>query len=284
MFSRGRWWRPTAYCLVALCAAPGSSSAQAPAPPAGAPAPPAEDPTFVEATRLFEAAAQAFNLGNFGLAIEKFTAAYDLSQATELLYNIAQAHARRYDVDRNVEDLRRARVLFDNFIKISRANGEDVRDAEGRRATIDAQLTALEEAEQRAVEQRAAEQRAAERRAAEQRAAEQRGYRPGKLAVAGYVSLGVGLLAGSGVAVTGFVSAGLLADQRAREGILALPQARESLYDDNIGKARALGYAGVGVGAALTLVGVVMIAVDAARGRSRSARASLGPGGLLVAF
>ncbi len=227
------------------------------------------------AQKLYEEGSHAYNLGDFATAITKFQAAYDLTRATELLYNIAQAYTRRFEIDAEPEYLRIARVLFGTFIKLREANGQDPRDAGERLKSIDVRLARLE-----------AERREQERRAAELRAAALRdmSYRPGTLGVAGYVALGGGLLAGSGLGAVGLVSAQRLDDQRTRESDLPLDAARRSAYQTQLDRAHALGYAGIGVGAAFTVAGVVMIAVDAARGRRRKGRVAFGPRGLTVGF
>ncbi|MFY0541493.1 hypothetical protein [Nannocystis pusilla] len=77
------------------------------------------------------------------MAIEHFEAAYELSHADALLYNLGQAYSKRYEVEADPAHLRRARVLFLNFAKIREAAGSDARDARERIAAIDAQLAEL---------------------------------------------------------------------------------------------------------------------------------------------
>lgn len=233
------------------------------------------------AQRLFEEGSQAFTVGDYGLAIRKFEAAYAATQAVELLYNIALAHVKRHANVPDVADLRRARLLFDNFAAIREANGEDVRDARARVVQIDEQLAAIE-AERVAAERREAERVAAERSEAERVAAEQRAarrvvvpegptvYRPRRLGIAGYASLGGGLLLGGGLATAGFVSLARLQTEYVDEaGMLPVTGERGAEYADHEREARTLGLVGVGVGAALVVAGVAMVVVDARRGRVR---------------
>jgi len=281
-------WLPTAMANAAEPAAPDVSATTDPSD-----VKPPDARTGAWAQRLFEDGSQAFNLGNFALAIRKFEAAYDLTQAVELLYNIALAYAKRHAVEPELAHLRRARVLFENFANIREANGEDARDARERVTQLDGQIAAIEaaqrEAEQRDRERRAAERRDAERRAREQQAATQRAapppsYRPGRLGVAGYVGIGGGLLLGSGLAAAGFGSLAQLQAEHAGEAVpLSLPAEREALYARRDGEARTLGFVGVGVGAALVVVGVAMVVVDARRGRA-TRRVAAGPFGLRVVF
>src|SRR5262249_4228077 len=88
--------------LVTACLAVAMPAIAQPASPATAtstrevpPAPGAQ----VEAERLFEEGSEAYNLGKFDVAIERFEAAYNLSHATALLYNLGQAYSKRYEVD-----------------------------------------------------------------------------------------------------------------------------------------------------------------------------------------
>lgn len=245
------------------------------------------------AQRLFEEGSQAFTVGDYGLAIRKFEAAYAATQAVELLYNIALAHVKRHGSAPDVADLRRARLLFDNFAAIREANGEDVRDARARVVQIDEQLAAIE-AERAAAERREAErvaaEREAERAAAARREARQvvapvvpAAYRPRRLGIAGYTSLGGGLLLGGGLATAGFVSLARLQAEHADEaGVLPVPGAREGEYAMHEKEARTLGLVGVGVGAALVVAGVAMVVVDAKRGRVR--RVALAGASLQVRF
>jgi tetratricopeptide (TPR) repeat protein len=278
--------------IVGALAFAGSAAVSA-APPAAATE--AGEPSIAaRAQQLYDEGSQAYSLGNFALAIEKFEAAYELTQAVELLYNIGLAYTKRHALAPDVEHLRKARLLFENFAGIREANGEDARDARERAGQLDEQIRQIE-AERRAAEQREAEARAAERREAERREAERRAalratppprprYRPGRLGIAGYTGLGVGLLAGTGLAIVGFDSAALLREQYVEEaGGLSVPAAREAEYARHIGEARTLGFVGVGVGAALAVTGVALIVVDARRGRT-GRRVALGPAGVTVTF
>ena len=256
---------------------------------------PPEVSTGAWAQRLFEEGSQAFTMGDYGLAIRKFEAAYAASQAVELLYNLGLAYARRHAVAPDVADLRRARALFANFADIRAANGEEVRDARERVVELDRQIAAIEAARAealRAEAERAAAERAAEaarraaeeRRIAEARAQEQPArYRPRGLGVAGYATLGGGLLLGGGLATTGFVSLARLRAEHDGEAGLPLTGEREALYGRHEGEARTLGLIGVGVGAALVITGVALVVVDARRGRTQR-RALAGAFGLQVRF
>src|SRR5262249_18392557 len=125
----------TACLAVAM---PAAAQTASPATATATPETPPDPGAQVEAERLFEEGSEAYNLGKFDVAIERFEAAYNLSHATALLYNLGQAYSKRYEVDPDPGFLRQARVLYLNFAKISEAAGEDARDARERITAIDA--------------------------------------------------------------------------------------------------------------------------------------------------
>lgn len=275
MFSR-RWTRRWAVAAVLV-----GTPTPALAGPAAAPA---EDEKLAEAKRLFDAGSQDYNLGNFSAAIEKFEAAYGLTRATPLLYNIAQAYTRLHEVDPDPAHLRKAKALFANFVRLSEAAGEDVRDARERVTQIEGQLATLGEPEDREPELEGPPPEPPKQPEPPPAPARAK-YKPGAMGIAGYVAVFSGMAAGAGLAAAGFVSAGRIEDQRAAEGLyVPLPGSRSQEYEAASGKARALGYAGIGVGAGLVVVGVALIAADAVRGRKSPGRASVGPSGLQVRF
>lgn len=231
-----------------------------------------------EARRLFAEGSEAYNLGKFDVAIARFEAAYELSHATALLYNLGQAYSKRYEVDPDPAHLRKARVLYLNFATISEAAGEDALDARRRAEAIDAKLAELAAAAPPPAPAPEGPQPA-------QSSARTEPYRPAAAGIAGFALLGSGLLLGTGLGAVGLASAGRLEAQRAAESeLVPLPAARAALYDERRGSARTLAFAGIGAGAALLVAGVVLIAVDAARGGSTARRAQLRPGGLALAF
>ena len=309
MFSRGRTGTIGVLLVVsmlspvslrpALALGPPGPAAGTSAPAAGAAAAAASSPDRVEGQRLFDKGSDAYNLGNFEAAIESFERAYELTQANALLYNIAQAYTKLFEVDRDPARLRKAKVMFLNFAKIAEATEDDPRDARQRIVEIDAQLADFaarqaearvraEQAEAARIEaQRIENERiAAETRRleAETRAEAERRYRPRALGIVGYVSLGAGFLGGIAMLAIGGASSQALNDQRDAEAVLPLPASRLALYDENLGKARALSLAGVGVGLGLMVAGITMISVDAARRRRGPRRATVGAGGLMISF
>lgn len=277
MLSSG-WLRSLAVVCAALTAAPRPVGAAA---PAEAPAADAK----AEAKRLFDEGSEAYNLGNFEVAIERFEAAYGLTRANPLLYNIAQAYTKRYELDQEPAHLRKAKVLFENFAKISESSGEDPRDARARAAAIDEKLAGLAvAAEPEPAPEPVAEPVSVGPEPAPP-APKKLPYRPGSLGVAGYATIGAGLLGGAALLTVGLISGSRLATQRADESAFVnLTPERAAAYDANMTKAGALAFGGLGAGVGLAVVGAILVATDAARGRKAARRASLRAGGLSVAF
>lgn len=287
---RGTWAVFVASVLAVrpAVAAPVAAPAAAPA-PAAEPAPAAGDDVESEAQRLFAKGAEAYNLGRFDVAIESFERAYELSQANPLLYNIAQAYTKLYDVELEVGHLRKAKMLFLNFAKLAEATGEDPRDARARVVKIDEQIAGHEakvEEERRRAEVAEREKREAETRRIEaeaQLAAAQR-YKPRSLGIAGWTLFGVGMIGGWTLGSIGGRSVLVLNDQRAAESMLPLDPERAALYDANVRKAGVMSFTAGAVGFLLVVAGIAMITVDAVKTRRSLRRAALVPGGFSVAF
>ncbi|MBI5478257.1 MAG: tetratricopeptide repeat protein [Deltaproteobacteria bacterium] len=71
---------------------------------------------MAEAKKHFEAAETAYKLGQFKDAIKGYEATHRLSKSPLMLYNIAQAHRRQYDLDGDVANLRAARDRYREFL------------------------------------------------------------------------------------------------------------------------------------------------------------------------
>lgn len=80
---------------------------------------------FAQAKELFQDGKRAFELAEFDSAIEKFKGAFALLADAEspdyetikaqVAYNLAVVYERSYDITPDVERLRRARVMFQNY-------------------------------------------------------------------------------------------------------------------------------------------------------------------------
>lgn len=112
---------------------------------AAAPAP--VDP-MAEAQEAFQLGTQAYALGNYDQAVALFERSYALSGRPELLFNLGQAYAQWYGLSGDVGHLRKARKLYQNYIKFLEASEgvdpEAVRDTEARIAEIDGLIAAHE--------------------------------------------------------------------------------------------------------------------------------------------
>ena len=135
--------RSTAACLVAtvaLTCSPGVATAspfsvriERVEEPAGEPAPPDpnaqdplvdENPREMEARAAYRAGTREYAMGNFEQAVGYFERAFELSQRKELLYNLAQAYRRWYEIDPDVGYLRKSKKLYENYLAFLDAEPE----------------------------------------------------------------------------------------------------------------------------------------------------------------
>ena len=129
-----------------------------------------KDPTPAEIEKakvLYEDGRKAYRLGDMTIAVEKFEAAYSLTENPIILYNIGLAYRRLYEESRDPAHLRRAKLVLENFrLELARNSGlgspDDVKavlgevedlltDAESKeeeRAAREAELRAKQEQEQ----------------------------------------------------------------------------------------------------------------------------------------
>ena len=103
---------------------------------------------LAEAQREYQLGTQAYALGNYDQAVAHFERSYALSDRPELLFNIGQSYAQWYTLSADLAHLRKARKLFENYLKYLDAAQEDdpeARDDAVRRiAEIDAEIAAVE--------------------------------------------------------------------------------------------------------------------------------------------
>jgi len=113
-------------------------------PAAAALAPADSDPSPAE---LYDQGRKAYRLGDFETAVRKWELAFELSDLPLLLYNISLGYKGLYGITRDIEHLRRARAVLDNFIKLAEVDPNvEVDDAHERLAELD-QMIADAEAE-----------------------------------------------------------------------------------------------------------------------------------------
>lgn len=75
------------------------------------------DADRAEALAAFRRATKSYELGKYEEAIEGFERAWELTEAPQLLYNLGQAYWKRFDVEPELDHLRRAKVFFQNYDK-----------------------------------------------------------------------------------------------------------------------------------------------------------------------
>jgi len=106
---------------------------------------PAGDST-TDPAELYDQGRKAYRLGDFETAVQKWELAYELSDRPLLLYNISLAYKGLFGITKDIADLRRARAVLDNFIKLAEADPDvEIDDALERLAELD---TMIAEAEQ----------------------------------------------------------------------------------------------------------------------------------------
>lgn len=134
---------PMRACLATLLASSLALPSAALAAPVAAPSPAVPVPLSLvagpEAEKtpevLYEEGRKAYRLGKFAEAVQKWEEAYDKSERPLLLYNISLAYKSLYDISGDVEDLRKARAVMNNFLVV--ATADEAEDAEARIAELD---------------------------------------------------------------------------------------------------------------------------------------------------
>lgn len=91
----------------------------------------------------------AYRLGQFEVAAKAFERAYEKSELPDILYNIGLSHLRWYDIDADLKHLRKAKVVFQNYVIEIQKNPElgDLQEAETLIKQIDEKIAAAEAAE-----------------------------------------------------------------------------------------------------------------------------------------
>lgn len=113
---------------------------------------PAEDPALAQAEELYRQGKVEFDTGGFLKALALWKQAYALlpdGEATRtirhtLVYNIAQAHSRAYEVSRNLTHLRTAKVMLETYRRDHLAMYGDEPDAVKERAEVDDRIAELD--------------------------------------------------------------------------------------------------------------------------------------------
>lgn len=94
---------------------------------------------------LYEEGRKAYRLGKFKEAVDAWERSFAASDNPLLLYNISLAYRGLYGITGDIEDLKRARAVLDNFIRVAEADPalqSEIGDAQTRIAEIDKELEA----------------------------------------------------------------------------------------------------------------------------------------------
>lgn len=123
------------------------------APPATEPAPvpapaPASDPLTSDPAVEYQKGEQAYALGNYESAVRHFERSYELSNLPDLLYNLGMSYAQWFGLSSDLNHLRKAKRLFQNYVKRLAENPamdqSQRAEAEAHVAKIDEQIAAEE--------------------------------------------------------------------------------------------------------------------------------------------
>lgn len=108
-------------------------------PPSGAVVAGPQSEAGSSAQALYQAGERAFGVGDFDRAIENFEAAYDASKLIDILYNVALAYVRRFEISGDRKDLLRARAVLRNYVLELESNPSlgSTDDAKALQAEID---------------------------------------------------------------------------------------------------------------------------------------------------
>lgn len=126
--------------------------AEGEAPPEGAEAPADEDPALTEARDLYKQGEISFQTGEFNAALSLWKRAFailpdgDDTRAIRhaLVYNIAEAHSRAYEVSRNPTHLRTAKVMLETYRKDHLVLYGEEPEAVRERAEVDDRIAELD--------------------------------------------------------------------------------------------------------------------------------------------
>lgn len=94
---------------------------------------------------LYDEGRKAYRVGDFATAVAKWERAYELSDNGLLLYNISLAYEGLHSLTGDIGDLRRARAVLENFLRVAENDPSiDADDAPTRVAALDEMLTDAE--------------------------------------------------------------------------------------------------------------------------------------------
>ena len=74
-----------------------------------------EDPRVSKAKAEYERGSAAYAMGNYAEAVAFFERSYELSHQSALLFNLGQSYLKWYDISSDLQHLRKAKKLFENY-------------------------------------------------------------------------------------------------------------------------------------------------------------------------
>ncbi len=275
---------PRALAALLAAAITGGPAAGAAAAPASEPSAGSETAPQQDAQRLYDRGRAKFETADYAAAIELWTEAYasvpETAQGTQikvlLIYNLATARSKQFEVSRDPAELRQASILLRNYEQQIPNLYGDGEEADVERTKVEEKLAALDRqlAEHEAAKAKGDDEGEGEPEGvpdasppAETNPAD-RGDEPATGA-RGLV-IGGAVAAGLGAGGLGLMAGGLAIGARANDisGIdPADVESRRAQFDrGRVGNTLAI--VGVAVGAPLLVAGAVMLALGLRRGRS----------------
>lgn len=100
------------------------------------------------AEELYEQGRKAYRLGKFKEAVDAWERSFAASDNPLLLYNISLAYRGLFGISGDIDDLKRARAVLENFIRVAEADAalqSEIGDAQTRITEIDKELKEAEE-------------------------------------------------------------------------------------------------------------------------------------------
>jgi hypothetical protein len=251
-------------------AAPGATATEAPA----------SDPAIERARALYKEGEARFATADYLKAIELWTEAFtsvpDTSDAAYikgvLIYNLATAHEKAFEITGDISHLRQAKVLMESYATGIATLVPDEAAAEAERAKLTERLNVITAGIERWDRERARERR--------QGGGSPRGDdddEPAKKGSKALIGVGAGLM-GLGVVGLAVMTGGLVMGKRANDlsGLEPgdIPGRRDQFDRGRVGNGMAIG--GGVAGGVLLATGAVLLGIGLAR-RSKNGRTAWAP-------
>lgn len=266
---------PALLSVLALSVSLGAPASILAAPPSDEPAPepePEADPVMAEAKQLFDAGVARYTAADYEAAVTLWLEAFSLVPATydnrmikaELIYNVARAQQKWFEIDKDVKHLRQSREILLRYVdELDELYGEQAvmerEKVDEQIADIDAQIAEWE------AEQARREAELAERmRPKFDEAGDAREAKRNKAMIGAGASLSVLGVGGAALLVTGIIMANSAEDQSAQLLLETdIPARQSALSKGQAGNAMILIGSlagGVFLSAGVPLLGVGLVA------------------------